>query len=201
MVAAVSGGTTAYAVLVFAVAAARLVELTVARRHLAWARIHDGIEYGAGHYPAMVALHAGLLAGCLVEVIAGGRPFLPWLGWPMLVLLAAAHGLRWWCIATLGPQWNTRVVVIPGLALVTRGPYRWLAHPNYLAVVIEGVALPLVYSAWLTALVFTVANLALLRVRVRVEQAALTTAPHEPPREPPRQPPAARERSDHRGGG
>lgn len=175
-----SWDVAAYTALVLAVAIARLVELGVARRHLAWARAHGGIEHGAEHYPVMVALHTGLLVGCLVEVTVGGRPFLPWLGWPMLVLLAAAHGLRWWCIWALGPRWNTRVVVIPGLALVTRGPYRWLAHPNYLAVIIEGAALPLVHSAWLTALVFTVSNLVLLRVRIRVEQAALATATPQP---------------------
>lgn len=175
-----SGSVAAYTGLVLAVAVARLVELGVARRHLGWARACGGVEHGAGHYPVMVALHTGLLVGCLVEVTAGGRPFLPLLGWPMLVLLAAAHGLRWWCIWALGPRWNTRVVVIPGLALVTRGPYRWLAHPNYLAVIIEGAALPLVHSAWLTALVFTVANLVLLRVRIRVEEAALATPTPQP---------------------
>ncbi|MEV4085362.1 isoprenylcysteine carboxylmethyltransferase family protein, partial [Nonomuraea fuscirosea] len=84
-----------------------------------------------------------------------------------------AQGLRWWCIGTLGRQWNTRVVVVPGLPLVDRGPYRWLRHPNYVAVVAEGIALPLVHSAWLTALAFTAANAALLSVRVRVENAAL----------------------------
>jgi methyltransferase len=83
--------------------------------------------------------------------------------------------LRWWCIRTLGPQWNTRVVRVPGQARVTGGPYRWLSHPNYVAVVVEGIVLPLVHTAWVTALLFTVANLVLLRVRLRVEEAALAT--------------------------
>jgi methyltransferase len=90
------------------------------------------------------------------------------------VLVAAAQALRWWCIATLGRQWNTRVVVIPDAARVTRGPYRFLAHPNYVAVVVEGVALPLVHTAWLTAAVFTAANAVLLRTRIHVENAALS---------------------------
>ena len=103
-------------------------------------------------------LHTALLVGCVVEVL-GGRPAVPaWLGWPMLALVVAAQALRWWCIRTLGPQWNTRVVVVPGLPLVDRGPYRWLRHPNYVAVVVEGVALPLVHTAWITAVVFTVLN-------------------------------------------
>jgi methyltransferase len=91
----------------------------------------------------------------------------------MLVVVLAAQGLRWWCIATLGHQWNTRVVVIPDAPLVTAGPYRILSHPNYVAVVVEGIALPLVHTAWITASVFTVLNAVLLRTRVKVENAAL----------------------------
>ena len=110
-------------------------------------------ETGQGHYPAMVALHTGLLAACPAEVWLADRPFVPALAWPMLAVLAAAQALRWWCIHTLGPRWNTRVIVVPGLPLVTGGPYRWrwLRHPNYVAVVAEGVALPLVHTAWVTA--------------------------------------------------
>jgi methyltransferase len=91
----------------------------------------------------------------------------------MLVLAVAAQGLRWWCVATLGRQWCTRVVVVAGLSAVRAGPYRWLRHPNYVAVVVEGFALPLVHTAWVTAVVFTVANAWLLRVRIRTEDAAL----------------------------
>jgi methyltransferase len=163
-----------YIALVAAVVVARFVELGVAKRHLAWARERGGVESGAGHYPVMVALHTALIIGCVVEVVALDRPFLPWLGWPMLGLLVAAHALRWWCIRTLGPQWNTRVVVVPGLPLVTGGPYRWMRHPNYVAVVLEGIALPLVHTAWITAVAFTVANLVLLlAVRIPVEERAL----------------------------
>ncbi|MGF1662114.1 MAG: isoprenylcysteine carboxyl methyltransferase family protein [Kineosporiaceae bacterium] len=166
-----------YLALVGAVVVARLVELRVARRHLRWARERGGVETGAGHYPVMVALHTALLLGCVVEVLVADRPFLPWLGWPMLGLLVAAHGLRWWCIRTLGPQWNTRVVVVPGMPLVTGGPYRWLRHPNYVAVVLEGIALPLVHTAWLTAVGFTVLNLVLLLgVRIPAEERALRSA-------------------------
>lgn len=164
---------TAYVVLVLAVGAERLVELVVAKRNLAWARERGGVETGFGHYPVMVVLHTALLVGALVEVLALHRPFVPALGAVMVVLVFAAQGLRWWCIRTLGPQWNTRVVVVPGLPLVGGGPYRWLRHPNYVAVVVEGSALPLVYSAWLTALVFTLANAALLTLRIRTEARAL----------------------------
>ena len=161
----------AYTILIAAVAAERIAELVVSQRNLSWSQRRGGVEFGAGHYPAMVVLHTGLLAGCLLE--AAHREFLPGLGWPMLALVIAAQALRWWCIATLGPQWNTRVVVVPNAGRVTRGPYRLFSHPNYVAVVAEGIALPLVHSAWITALVFTAANAVLLWVRISVENKAL----------------------------
>ena len=168
---------TWFTLLVGAVAVERLAELVVSRRNLAWSLARGGTEHGTGHWPFMVVLHTGLLVGAVVEVAVADRPFLPWLGWPMLALVVASQALRWWCIRTLGPRWNTRVVVVPGLPLVHRGPYRWLSHPNYVAVVVEGVALPMVHAAWITAVVFTVANAALLRVRIRAEDAALATLP------------------------
>jgi methyltransferase len=162
-----------YVGLVAVVVVARGVELAVSERNRRWSLAQGGVESGAGHYPVMVLLHTGLLAGALIEVLALDRPFLPWLGWPMLVLLVVSHALRWWCISTLGRQWCTRIVVVPGLSAVTSGPYRFLRHPNYLAVVLEGIALPLVHTAWVTAAVFTVANAALLRVRIAAEERAL----------------------------
>lgn len=162
-----------YALLIGAVAAERVAELVVSQRNLSWSRARGGREFGARHYPAMVVLHTGLLAGCLVEVGVLRRRFVGRLGWPMLGVVLAAQGLRWWCIATLGWQWNTRVVVVPGAGRVTGGPYRVVPHPNYVAVVAEGVALPLVNSAWITALVFSALNALLLRTRIRVENRAL----------------------------
>ena len=164
-----------YVVLIVAVALERCAELVVSKRNQAWSRARGGTEFGARHYPAMVALHTGLLAGCLIEVIALHRPFIPALGWPMLAIVLAAQGLRWWCIATLGRQWNTRVIVIPGASRVADGPYRFMSHPNYVAVVAEGIALPLVHTAWITAIVFSVLNAALLRTRIKVENAALAS--------------------------
>ncbi|MFI9271424.1 isoprenylcysteine carboxyl methyltransferase family protein [Kitasatospora sp. NPDC052896] len=169
-----------YPVLVLLVGLERLAELVVARRNAAWSRRHGAVESGRGHYPVMVLLHTALLAGCLAETGWGERPFRAALGLPMLALLLAAQALRWWCVGTLGPRWNTRVLVVPGLPLVTGGPYRWLRHPNYLAVVAEGVALPLVHGAWLTATGFTLLNLPLLAVRLRCENAALAAGPARP---------------------
>lgn len=162
-----------YLILLIAVGVERIAELILAQRNLAWSRARGGVEIGAGHYPVMVALHLALLVGCVVEVAVMQRPFIPSLGWPMLALVVAAQGLRWWCITTLGRQWNTRVVVIPGAPRIADGPYRWISHPNYVAVAVEGFALPLVHSAWVTALAFTTLNAALLSTRVSVENSAL----------------------------
>lgn len=165
-----------FAALVALVGVERLAELVVARRNMAWSLAQGGREVGQGHYPVMVALHTGLLAGCLAEAWLLERAFLPWLGWPCLAVVAAAQGLRWWCIRSLGPRWNTRVVVVPGLPRIVGGPYRVFPHPNYVAVVAEGAALPLVHGAWITALVFSALNLPLLAVRIRCEERALQEA-------------------------
>ena len=167
---------TLFTALVLVVGLERLAELVVSRRNAAWSFARGGVESGQGHFPAMVVLHTALLVGALVEVWTADRPFVGWLGWSALVLTLASQGLRWWCIATLGHRWNTRVIVVPGLPLVHGGPYRWSSHPNYVAVVVEGVAQPLVHTAWVTAVVFTVANAALLTVRLRVENRALRAA-------------------------
>jgi methyltransferase len=160
-----------FTALIAIVAAERILELVVSRRNLKWSIAQGGKEFGAGHYPVMVALHSALLVGAVVE--ARRRRPSPVLGRTMVMVVLAAQALRWWCITTLGRQWNTRVVVVPGAERVVDGPYRVLPHPNYVAVVTEGAALPLAGGAWITALVFTLANAALLRTRIRVENEAL----------------------------
>ncbi len=164
-----------FSLLIALVAIERVVELVVSNRHAAWAFERGGIEHGKGHYPPMVVLHSALLVGAVSEAWLSGRDFIGWLGWTMLALVALAQALRWWCILTLGNSWNTRVIVTPEVPLVTRGPYRWISHPNYVAVVVEGFALPLVHTSWITAVVFTVLNASLLAVRIRAENTALET--------------------------
>jgi methyltransferase len=162
-----------YYLLILAIGVERLVELIISKRNAQWAFAQGGKEFGRRQYPVMVTLHTALLLGCVVEMWALHRPFITWLGWPMLTLVALSQALRWWCVTALGRRWNTRVIVIPNAPLVRRGPYRWLHHPNYAAVIAEGVALPLVHTAWLTAVCFTLANTLLLAVRIKVENAAL----------------------------
>jgi methyltransferase len=170
------GGVIAYLVLILLTGAERIAEVFISTRNARWAFARGGIEYGKRHFPWMVALHTALLLGALAEVFLLNRPFIPWLGWPMLAIALICQAGRYWVIWALGHQWNTRVIVVRGLPRVRRGPYRyrWLPHPNYLVVVIEGIALPLVYTAWITAIAFTVLNaVLLLRFRIPTEDRAL----------------------------
>ncbi|MBR21895.1 MAG: isoprenylcysteine carboxylmethyltransferase family protein [Microcella pacifica] len=165
-----------YVGLVLLTGVERLIELVISKRHAARAFARGGVEHGLRHFPAMVVLHTGLLLACIAEVVLLDRPFLGALGWPMLVIALLCQAGRYWVIWALGEQWNTRVIVVPGATRVTRGPYRWpwLRHPNYWIVAIEGIALPLVHSAWITALVFTVLNaILLLGFRIPTENRAL----------------------------
>ena len=164
-----------FTVFVLLVGLERLAELVVSTRNARWSFARAGVEYGQGHYPVMVVLHTGLLVAALAEAWLV-RPTVPLaLAASMVGLVLASQALRWWCVTTLGKQWNTRVIVVPSLTPVARGPYRVMAHPNYVAVVVEIFALPLVHAAWITAAVFTVLNAILLTLRIRVENAALAT--------------------------
>jgi methyltransferase len=157
----------------------RIGELVISRRHAAWAFARGGVESGRGHFPAMVALHTGLLVGAVAEVWLLGRPFIAVLGWPMLVVAVLCQAGRVWIIRSLGQQWNTRVIVVPGMPLSRRGPYRWarLPHPNYLLVAVEGAAIPLVHTAFVTAIVFAVLNaILLIGFRIPAEDRALEAA-------------------------
>jgi len=162
-----------YYLFIALIGAERLVELVVSRRNATWSFARGGREFGRSHYPVMVGMHAALLLSCVAEVFFAHRPFIPALGWPMVAVVAASTAVRWWCATTLGKHWNPRLIIVPGAELVRSGPYRWVHHPNYMAVAAEVVALPLVHSAWLTAIVFTIANAAVLRVRISAENRAL----------------------------
>jgi methyltransferase len=159
--------------LIAAVAAERLVELMLARKNAAWALARGGREHGRGHYPFMVALHATWLAGCLAEPALDASPFDAARFAAAASAVVAAQGLRWWTIGTLGRRWTTRVIVVPGLPLVTAGPFRLLRHPNYLAVAVEIAALPLAVGAWATAIGCSALNGLLMAVRIPCEEAAL----------------------------
>ena len=171
----------AFTVVVLAIAAQRLIELRVANRNTSRLVHRGGREVGARHYPWMVALHTAFLISCVAEVWIAARPVPPMIALVSLAVLVAAQGMRWWVLRTLGERWTTRVIVVPGERLVTAGPYRWLHHPNYLAVVLEIAAIPMLAMAWLTAVVFSVANLVLLGFRLAAEERALDAAETEGP--------------------
>jgi methyltransferase len=145
----------------------RLAELWLARRNTKVMLARGALELSPGHYPLIVLLHASWLAG------------LWWWGWhqPLsmvwLAIFLLLQVLRVWVLATLGPRWTTRIIVQPGLALVTTGPYRWVAHPNYVVVAGEIAVLPLCLDLPWYALAFSLANAAVLAIRMRAENAAL----------------------------
>ncbi|MGH7741244.1 MAG: isoprenylcysteine carboxylmethyltransferase family protein [Candidatus Eiseniibacteriota bacterium] len=147
-------------------------ELRVSTQHARALRARGAVESGRGHYPLLVVLHTAFPIALAAEVIEGGaRP--PRL-WPLaLAALAIAAALRAWSMAALGELWTARVLVPPGAARVHRGPYRWLAHPSYLAAAIELAAAPLMFGAWRTALALSLLNVPLLAARVRCERRAL----------------------------
>lgn len=177
MVSGLPGGTPgAFVVLVALVALQRLGELLLSRSHERRLAARGGYEVGRAHYPPMVALHALFLVAAPLEVVLLARPFVPSLAAAALAVLIAAQALRLWTLRALGDRWTTRVLVVPGERLVTHGPFRFVRHPNYLAVAAEIAALPLVHAAWLTALVFSALNGVVLAVRIRVEERALAGA-------------------------
>ena len=170
-------GYLAFTILLVVVAMERVVELVISKRNLRWSFAQGGIEFGRSHYKYMVTIHVFLLGGSLLEVWLFRPTLIPMLSSIMFVLAIASQILRWWCISSLGKRWNTLIVIIPGYPLSKKGPYRWFKHPNYVAVIVEGFALPLVGFAWRTAIVFSILNAAVLTVRIRSENAALATLP------------------------
>lgn len=162
-----------YLALLAAVSAERVAELALSRRNARRAFARGGVEVGTRHFRVMTVVHVAFLAACAIEVVLARRPWPGALGLVALALVLAAQGLRWWAIGSLGDRWNVRVIVVPGLAPITRGPYRFARHPNYLAVIVEIAALPLVHGAWATAIAFSAANACLLFVRIRAEERAL----------------------------
>lgn len=151
----------------------RLLELRLATRNRAWALAQGAKEFGAAHYPLFFGLHTGWMVGWVVETLWRGAALNSlWYVW--LAIFVAAQGLRYWAIASLGRFWNTRILVIPGRQPVRRGPYKYMPHPNYVAVALELASVPLIFGAWLTALVASLLNAALLLgVRIPAEKKAL----------------------------
>jgi methyltransferase len=148
----------------------RLGELVLARRNTARLLARGAHEVGAGHYPLIVALHAAWLIG--LWILLWRLPGIE-VSWPWLAVFIVLQGLRVWVIATLGPRWTTRIVVLPGAPPVSGGPYRFVSHPNYMVVAAELFVLPVAFGLVWYAIVFSVLNAAVLWIRIRTEAAAL----------------------------
>ena len=157
---------------VMMVAVQRLLELRYSRRNERRLRSLGAVERGAGHYPAMVALHALWLVSTLVEGLLRGPEVPVWYPVPLAAFLLV-QPLRYWAILSLGENWNVRILVVPERKLVWSGPYRYFPHPNYVVVTVEVLTFPLIFGAWVTALIFSILNAAFLYVRIRAEERAL----------------------------
>ncbi len=169
--------TIAFLALLAAVGLTRLAELRISRRHqraLARCGIHKQAD---PQYRWMVILHAGVLAGAALEVVLLRRPLLPLLAACMSMLLLLSMALRWWVIRTLGAHWNVEVMASTSLGVVTAGPFRWVRHPNYLGVFVELIALPLIHTAWITAIAAAIGNAWVLHNRLLVEEPMLHADP------------------------
>jgi len=157
---------------VMLVAVQRLLELWYSRRNERRLRARGAVERGSGHFPAMVAIHTLWLVSTLIEGLLRGPEPPVW--WPVpLAAFLLVQPLRYWAILTLGVNWNVRVLVVPGGKLVKNGPYRYFPHPNYVVVAVEVLTFPLIFGAWITAVVFSLLNAALLYLRIRTENRAL----------------------------
>ncbi|MBD7985534.1 isoprenylcysteine carboxyl methyltransferase family protein [Sporosarcina sp. Sa2YVA2] len=150
----------------------RLVELFIAKRNEKWMKRQGAFEAGASHYPYMVAMHVLFFISLIMEVIVLDRELSP--VWPLfLAIFLLAQVLRVWCLTSLGKYWNTKIVVLPNAKVVRKGPYKWIRHPNYVIVATELIVLPLLFSAYFTAILFTLLNMWMMSVRIPVEEQAL----------------------------
>jgi methyltransferase len=163
----------AYLVILALVAGERISELFLSRRNARRAFARGAIEVKQRHYPFMIAFHTLFLVSCAAESLLWQRDLPAIVTWGALAVAVVAQALRYAAVWTLGDRWNTKVIVEPGEQPVTTGLYRWIRHPNYLAIAVELVAIPMIRGAWITALVFSLVNLPLLAVRISVEERGL----------------------------
>lgn len=165
-----------YLGLLVLVAVGRLLELRRSRNNQARLLAAGGEKSPEPRYPWMVALHVSILAGAALEAVFLRRPWIPAFGSVAITFFFAANATRWWVIRTLGPRWNVQVVS-PALGVIAAGPYRYVRHPNYTAVFVEMLALPLIHSAWIVAFAGSLAHIFVLRHRVALEESVLRRDP------------------------
>lgn len=153
----------------------RIIEVIIAKRNEKKMLASGAYEVGASHYPIMITLHVSFFLSLITEVLLLQRTISPLFFW-LFILFLLVQGLRVWCLASLGPFWNTKIIILPGANVVKKGPYQIFRHPNYLVVCIEILLLPLIFQAYITAICFTLLNFAMLAVRIPTEEKALMEA-------------------------
>src|ERR1700682_5317545 len=168
----------AFLALLAAVAALQIAELQISRRHQASMIARGARKVAEPRFGWMVTLHTAVLIGAGLEVVFLHRPFIPVLAAVMFTVFLAANAVRWWVIRTLGEHWNVQVVDSTRLGVIVSGPFRFVRHPNYAAVFAEMRALPLVHTAWITALAGSVAHIAVLAQRLSTEERVLFADPN-----------------------
>jgi methyltransferase len=166
-----------YLALLVAVAVLRFLELGISRRHQERMVAQGAVRVPEPHFKLMVVVHTGVLVGAALEVVLLKRPFLPVLGATMLALFLASNLMRLWVVRTLGELWNVQVMDSTRIGVVTTGPFRYVRHPNYTGVILEMVSLPLIHTAWLTAIVASLGYSLALFLRIRTEERVLMANP------------------------
>ena len=166
----------AFFVLLALVGMERLLELRISKRNKKRLAGNGVRKVSEPHFRWMVTLHTGVLIAAGAEVWLLRRPFLIWLAVPMTVFFLIATATRLWVIRTMSGHWNVEVMDSTQLGVVTGGPYRWVRHPNYDAVVLELFSLPMIHTSWITAIVASLANLWILKSRLAVEDEALLSS-------------------------
>ena len=163
--------------LLLAVGLLRLLEMRISRQHQQEMATRGAAKVDEPKFRWMVLLHTVVLVGAALEVVFLKRPLLPWLAAPMFAIFLAANALRWWVIRSLGAHWNVQVVDSSRLGVVTSGPFRYVRHPNYAAVFSELLALPLIHTAWITAIAGAIAHIGVLAQRLSTEERVLLANP------------------------
>ena len=150
----------------------RVTELFHAKRNELWLLNRGGIEYGREHYPFIVALHVFFLLSLLLEVLILDKELTDiWL--LFIPILAISQLIRYWSVVSLGNYWNTKIIIIPDERVVSKGPYQFMRHPNYLVVAVEILFIPLLFHAYFTSFLFTVFNVLIMTIRIPTEERAL----------------------------
>ena len=153
----------------------RVIELIIAKRNAIWIKSKGGYEVGKNHYPYIVLLHTLFFISLLIEVTTKEVVYTTWMLIPFLIFVVTQFG-RIWALTSLGPFWNTRIMILPGASVIAKGPYRYMRHPNYFIVITEIAVIPLIFQAYWTAFIFSILNVVILSVRIKVEEKALKEA-------------------------